>query len=60
MKYPLSQLTPSDVFAKRLESETELSDIQKEQVNSTFNDIITKVTTGVPLDDITVYEEPLV
>ena len=56
----LTQLAPSDVFAKRLESETELSDIQKEQVNSTFNDIITKVTTGVPLDDITVYEEPLV
>ena len=56
----LTQLTPSDVFAKRLESETELSDIQKEQVNSTFNDIITKVTTGVPLGDITVYEEPLV
>ena len=56
----LTQLSPNDVFAKRLESETELNDSQRTELNTTFNDIITKVTTGVPLDDTTVYEEPLV
>jgi exonuclease SbcD len=56
----LTQLSPNDVFAKRLESETELNVSQRTELNTTFNDIITKVTTGVPLDDTTVYEEPLV
>ncbi|MBT4882587.1 MAG: exonuclease subunit SbcD, partial [Glaciecola sp.] len=56
----LTQLSPNDVFAKRLESETELNDSQRTELNTTFNDIITKVTTGAPLDDTTVYEEPLV
>jgi exonuclease SbcD len=56
----LTQLSPNDVFAKRLESETELIDSQRTELNTTFNDIITKVTTGVLLDDATVYEEPLV
>ena len=56
----LTQLSPNDVFAKRLESETELNDSQRTELNTTFNDIITKVTTGVLLDDATVYEEPLV
>ena len=56
----LTQLTPSDVFAKRLESETELSDAQRAQLNSTFHDIISKVTTGTPLDDVTVSEESLI
>jgi exonuclease SbcD len=53
----LTQLEPTDVFSKRLESETELSDSQHTQLNATFHDIVTKVTTGIPLDDAAVSEE---
>ena len=47
----LTQLAPADVFDKRLESETELNEAQRAHLNTTFHDIVTKVTTGVPLED---------
>ena len=47
----LTQLAPEDVFDKRLESETELNEAQRAHLNTTFHDIVTKVTTGVPLED---------
>lgn len=55
----LTQLEPNEVFNKRLESETELDDAQQALLQRTFNDIVTKVITKVPLEDEVVAVESL-